>query len=129
MCVCTVKRYIRKNGLIRNIFIYDLHQNTYTYRYLEVLKMDNKGRDAVQLKKERMERALAMLKAMGSMEYTKAVAIISFNIGLSEYKAREYLRMFRELGKIVVSDGIVKPYFPGAEDESKIDELIKGAKK
>jgi hypothetical protein len=86
------------------------------------------GKDAVTLKKQRMEQALGMLKSMGEMEYTKAVAILSFNIGLSESKSKEYIRMFKELGRISVEGGIIMPYVETEvknKEEKKIDKMIK----
>lgn len=83
--------------------------------------------DAVTKKKHRMEQALGMIKAMGETEYTKAVAIISFNIGLSETKAREYIRTFKELGQIKVKNGIISTYSEDLKkDEEVIDKIIKG---
>lgn len=85
-----------------------------------------RGNDAVTAKKARMQQALGMIKAMGSIEYTKAVAILSFNIGLSETKAREYIRMFKDLGKIKIDSGTITPVITEEtkRETAEIDKML-----
>ena len=83
-------------------------------------------RDAVTEKKHRMERALGMLKSMDEISYMKAVAILSFNLGLSEPKAKEYIRTFRELGHLNIKDGMIRTYTEKEilEESEKIEKMI-----
>ena len=90
--------------------------------------MDLKGKDAIQVRSERMKQAEGILNALGEIKYIKALAVVSYNLGVSENKAREYIRILRDVGKIVIDNGVVKPYVPDPAEDKKMDELIRGSK-
>jgi len=70
------------------------------------LKKDYK--DGATMRKERIETAYGMLKVLKEVKYDKAVALLSFNLGLSARKSREYIQMLRLLNKVETNDGTVK---------------------
>jgi hypothetical protein len=55
-----------------------------------------------------MDRTLAMLKATGEVDFEKAVAVITVNLGVAQRKASEYLGVLKAAGKISIKDGMVK---------------------
>ena len=62
----------------------------------------------IEARKRRIDRAHAILKSVGEVEYEKAMALISLNLGVSESKAREYIKVLKALELIKTENGSVK---------------------
>lgn len=62
----------------------------------------------IDKRRERINSALKFLKTLGRTEYKKAVAVISFNLGVRREKAIEYLNILRDCGSIKIEDGYVE---------------------
>lgn len=64
---------------------------------------------ATEERRERMERARKLLVSLKDVTYIRALAMLSFNLGLSEFKAKEYIRTLKEVGGIRVENGYIYP--------------------
>jgi len=62
----------------------------------------------IEARKRRIDRTHAILKSLGEIEYDKAMAMVSLNIGVSEQKAREYIKALKTAGLISTENGKVK---------------------
>ena len=84
------------------------------------------GRGSVwmEAKKRRLVFIKGLLEKLGEISYTKAVALICYNTGLSENKAKEYLRNLQGMEAIEIRDGLVRPNpVTIAEKETKKQEI------
>lgn len=62
--------------------------------------MAEKGTPAIEDRKQRMEIARKILVSRKKIDFSEAVALISFNLGITERKAKEYI------GTLILVDGI-----------------------
>lgn len=61
-----------------------------------------KGEDALEARRRRIDKALAILKAKGKVEHEKGLALIQYNVGVSKEKAREYVQVLKDMGHVSV---------------------------
>ncbi len=71
--------------------------------------MSKNGIDAIAARGARIKRAEGIIDALGEVAYSKALSVICYNLGVSDIKGREYLRILTDAGKISVKDGVVCP--------------------
>ena len=69
--------------------------------------MNDVSKGAIEERKVRLKAALGMISKLVPIEYVKAAGQISFNLGVSDNKAREYIKVLREAGQIEVFSGVV----------------------
>ena len=62
----------------------------------------------MEARRERIHKASDMLSTMMPCDYNRAVAVLSMALGIREEKAREYIRIIREVEGIIVEEGILK---------------------
>jgi hypothetical protein len=62
---------------------------------------------AIDARKKRIDFCHGILKSAGRVEYPRAIALIQFNLGVSEAKAREYIRVLKDMLIIKVEKGFV----------------------
>ena len=62
----------------------------------------------IEARKRRIDRAHAILKSLKEVPYDRAMATISINLGVSEAKAKEYIKSLKAAGLIKTEDGKVK---------------------
>lgn len=78
-----------------------------------------KGSVWMEAKKQRLGYIKGLIQNLGESEYKKVVALICYNTGLSENKAKEYLRNLEGLGAIKIDGGLVSPSEKSKEVGSK----------
>ena len=69
--------------------------------------MTEVSRGAIEDRKNRVSSALGIIRKLSPIEFVKAAGVISFNLGVSNEKAREYIKVLKESGQIVVDGGMV----------------------
>lgn len=74
-----------------------------------MVNITRNGIDAIQARSDRIKRAEEMCAALGEVAYSKALSVICYNLGVSDVKGREYLRILRDAGVIYVKDGVLYP--------------------
>jgi len=62
--------------------------------------MDITKTPAVESRKERMTVALGILRSKNGIKFQKAVALLSYNLGVTERKAKEYISTLVEIDGI-----------------------------
>jgi len=66
-----------------------------------------RGNSTTEARRRRIAIAEQIVKKLGRDEYIKAVSMISFNLGVTEAKAREYLKILSNTGVIEIKNGYV----------------------
>jgi len=61
----------------------------------------------ITARQKRMESALRIIQSRKSIPYSKAVALLAFNLGIREEKAREYIRILEKIDGFKIKDGII----------------------
>jgi hypothetical protein len=69
--------------------------------------MTEVSKGAIQDRRIRVEAARGIIRRLGLIEFRKAAGMVSFNLGVSDEKAREYIRILRDSGQVVVEGGMV----------------------
>ena len=69
--------------------------------------MSEVSKGSIENRKQRLTAALGIVKGLVPIEFVKAAGMISFNLGVTDDKAREYIRVLRESSQIVVEAGVV----------------------
>jgi predicted transcriptional regulator len=67
-----------------------------------------RGTPAVEDRRRRLDLARKILTARKKTEYRKAVAMLSYNLGVTERKAREYIETLLLVDGIRKKDGIIE---------------------
>jgi hypothetical protein len=62
----------------------------------------------IKSRKERIEKTNKILQDLMPIGYEKAIATISFNVGVTPSKAKEYIKILIELNDWIVKDEIIK---------------------
>lgn len=62
----------------------------------------------IEKRRERIGKASAILNNMMPCKYTRALAVISMTLGVREEKAREYIRIIKEVEGIIAENGELK---------------------
>ena len=58
-------------------------------------------------RKARLNNALGIIKRLAPADYKNVTGMLSFSLGVSDQKAREYVRVLRDSGWVVVEMGTV----------------------
>lgn len=69
--------------------------------------MSEVSKGSIANRKQRLSAALGIMNKLVPIEYIKVAGMISFNLGVTDEKAREYVRVLREAGQIVVIEGMI----------------------
>lgn len=75
------------------------------YKYICIYMIMPKGVMQIEEKKKRMAQALKILRAKKKLPYDKAVALLCWNLGIRQEKAREYIDTLVHIDGIKKSDG------------------------
>jgi len=71
--------------------------------------MNEMKMDAVEIRRIRIAKTLDMVKRMGEVDYEKAMNVISYNLGVSAAKTREYLGILKGAGQVKIEQGTIFP--------------------
>ena len=82
--------------------------------------------DAVEMRRARIQRVLGIINSVDEIEYGKGLAMVCYNLGISESKVREYFKILKDAGRIRIKDGFIRSIVSKkAGDEKEADELLK----
>jgi len=60
------------------------------------------------MKRRRLQIVMNMIQGIGETDYTKFVAMIELNLGVGKKKAQEYIELLKQVGSLLVENGVVK---------------------
>ena len=87
-----------------------------------MVKKGVRGQTTIDARKQRLETALRLLREAGEAgaDVQKAKAVLSEELGVSEKKVMEYIKIHSNLGRIRLEKGIVKLPKPGKPEPGEV---------